>query len=79
MANAGKDTDRQTTRQERLDGKEHLGDDTPAPGHSGTKGGVLSEDIGSRDEQKRAFERPAGVTRVRKSDKSNQEPTTGNR
>jgi methylthioribose-1-phosphate isomerase len=39
MANAGKDSDRQTTRQERLSGKEHLGDETPAPGHSGTSGG----------------------------------------
>ena len=79
MANAGKDSDRQSTRQERLSGKEHLRDETPAPGHSGTKGGTLSEDIGSRDEEKRAFERPAGVTRVRKSDTPDQQPTTGKR
>lgn len=61
---------RATTRQARLDGKEFLGDETPAPSQGGTSGGTLSEDVGSRDEEKRAFERPAGATRVRKADKS---------
>ena len=60
--------DRITTKQESLERKEHLGDDTPTPSQSGISGGTLNEDIASRDEQKRAFERPAGATRVRKSD-----------
>jgi len=32
--------------------------------HGGAKGGNLQRRIGSRDEQKRAEERPAGATRV---------------
>lgn len=63
-----KTPDRQTTRQERLEGKEHLADETPVPSHGGSSGGTLNEDIGARDEEKRAFERPAGATRVRKAD-----------
>lgn len=34
----------------------------------GRQGGRLSRDIGTRDEMKRAQERPAGATRVRGSD-----------
>lgn len=34
----------------------------------GRSGGNLPRDIGSRDELKRATERPAGTTRVTKSD-----------
>lgn len=34
----------------------------------GRSGGALPRDIGSRDELKRATERPAGTTRVTKSD-----------
>lgn len=60
---------RATTRQDRLEGSEHLADTTPVPHHSGVSGGTLNEDVASRDEEKRAFERPAGATRVRKSDK----------
>ena len=62
------DNHRITTKQRSLEGKEHLADDTPAPSHSGVSGGTLNEDIGSADEEKRAFERPGGATRVRKSD-----------
>ncbi len=35
---------------------------------SGREGGRLARDIGTQDEQKRAVERPAGVTRVKKAD-----------
>ena len=35
----------------------------------GRSGGGLARDIASRDELKRAFARPAGATRVSKSDK----------
>jgi hypothetical protein len=65
-----RDDERQTTRQERLEGKEHLGDETPAPSQGGTAGGTLNEKVGARDEEKRAFERPGGATRVRKSDEA---------
>lgn len=49
-------------------------DTTSLPGAGGAasgqgrEGGRLARDIGSRDELKRATERPAGATRVRKSD-----------
>lgn len=43
-------------------------DDTAAGGQPGRAGGELPRKVGTRDELKRAFERPAGVTRVRKSD-----------
>ncbi len=36
----------------------------------GRSGGRLARQIGTRDEMKRAFERPAGVTRVRKGDEA---------
>jgi hypothetical protein len=38
------------------------------PSHAGRDGGRLAREIGTRDEEKRAEERPAGVTRVRKAD-----------
>jgi hypothetical protein len=41
--------------------------------HGGRAGGRLPRDIGSRDEEKRATERPAGTTRVRKSDEKPKE------
>ena len=39
-----------------------------AVSQSGRKGGRLARDIGTQDELKRAGERPAGVTRVKKAD-----------
>lgn len=36
--------------------------------HEGRSGGRLARDIGTQDELKRTSERPAGVTRVTKSD-----------
>lgn len=41
--------------------------DTPATGQQGRRGGNLQRKVGTRDELKRAFERPT-TTRVRKSD-----------
>ena len=35
---------------------------------SGREGGRLARDIGTKDELKRAEERPAGATRVKKAD-----------
>jgi len=35
---------------------------------SGREGGRLARDIGTKDELKRASERPAGATRVKKAD-----------
>lgn len=60
--------ERARTHQERLAGKEYIGDETRPPAQGGVAGGKLTEKIGTRDEEKRAFERPAGATRVRKSD-----------
>ncbi len=39
----------------------------------GRSGGRLARKIGTRDELKRAHERPAGATRVRKSDEHDSE------
>ncbi|MDA3889709.1 MAG: hypothetical protein PF443_13140 [Allgaiera sp.] len=47
--------------------KESLGTDGAVSGQ-GRSGGRLARDVGSRDELKRSKERPAGKTRVRKSD-----------
>lgn len=38
------------------------------PSQGGREGGRLARDIGTQDELKRATERPAGATRVTKSD-----------
>jgi hypothetical protein len=43
-------------------------DDAGAPAQGGRDGGDLSRAIGSEDERKRAEQRPAGTTRVRKAD-----------
>jgi len=39
-----------------------------AVSQSGREGGRLARDIGTQDELKRAGERPAGATRVKKAD-----------
>ncbi|MCB4455516.1 hypothetical protein [Leisingera sp. McT4-56] len=46
--------------------KDILGEEGSAA-HGGRTGGRLAREIGSEDEEKRAKERPAGATRVRKS------------
>lgn len=38
------------------------------PGLAGRAGGDLAKRVGTKDEKKRAFERPAGATRVTKED-----------
>ena len=55
------------TRREQLESPETLGDESHAGG-GGRAGGKLAQDVGTRDEMKRAMERPAGTTRVRKGD-----------
>lgn len=60
-------TDRQRSRDGTRDSDRILGEDG-APSGQGRAGGRLARDIGSRDEAKRATERPGGATRVRKSD-----------
>lgn len=55
-------------------------DTTSLPGARGTvsgegrSGGRLARDLGTRDELKRATERPAGKTRVHKSDEEETGP-----
>ncbi len=59
---------RPTTRQEALETPESLGQEDGTPEKGGRSGGELARKVGTRDEKKRAFERPGGATRVRKSD-----------
>ncbi|MDW4499836.1 hypothetical protein R5H30_17720 [Sulfitobacter sp. D35] len=44
-----------------------------AVSQGGRAGGRLARKIGTRDELKRAFERPAGATRVTKSDEKEED------
>lgn len=46
---------------------------TGAVSSQGRAGGRLARDVGSRDELKRSTERPAGATRVRKSDEEEED------
>lgn len=59
---------RPKTRQHELESQEYLGEDE-LPDEGGSVGGNLQRKKGAKDEMKRAKERPAGATRVRKSDK----------
>ena len=63
---------RPKTRQESLEEKEYLGE-PGAPSQGDVSGGDLQEKKGKLDEKKRAQERPAGATRVRKSDEKEKE------
>lgn len=54
------------------DDKDYLGAEGGVS-QQGRAGGRLPRDIGTRDELKRANERPAGKTRVRKSDEADTE------
>ena len=58
---------KQGPRERRLRQKPYLGEEGAVRG--GRAGGDLARNIGTRDEKKRAFERPAPVTRVRKKDR----------
>lgn len=53
-------------RQDELESPESLGETSDAA--NSKSGGNLARDIGTKDELKRAKERPAGATRVRKGD-----------
>ncbi|MEM8753957.1 MAG: hypothetical protein AAGF90_13345 [Pseudomonadota bacterium] len=59
-------------RKRSKDGKQEaqlLGAEGPVGG-AGRSGGRLAREIGTEDELKRAHERPAGATRVTKSDEA---------
>ncbi|GGD04512.1 hypothetical protein [Aquisalinus flavus] len=77
MADEEKDFEREpTTRQGQLESREGLGEEGE-PTNGGRAGGTLQKKKGTQDEEKRATERPAGVTRVRKADEK--EKTTPQR
>lgn len=61
-------------RKRSMDGRKEAQEiaDEAEIGHQGRAGGRLARKIGTKDELKRAFEQPAGVTRVRKSDEQDQ-------
>lgn len=53
-----------------------LRDNLPTPSHSGSSGGDLATDIGSRDEEKSARGDAAGTARVAKADKVQPDTST---
>ncbi|WP_299046439.1 hypothetical protein [uncultured Tateyamaria sp.] len=61
--------DRHRSKDGSRDSDKVLGETGPVS-QQGRSGGTLQRDIASRDEEKRATERPAGQTRVTKSDKT---------
>lgn len=63
MAKSGKP---KGERQKQLEEKPYFGEADGLAG--GRAGGNLARKVGTRDTLKRAFDRPAGKTRVRKSD-----------
>jgi hypothetical protein len=56
---------KKSERQRQLESPEHLSAEGTV--RSGRSGGNMAREVGSRDELKRAFERPSGKTRVTKS------------
>ena len=58
--------DRKRSKDGRQEAQE-IADQAEA-GRQGRAGGRLARDVGTQDEMKRSFERPAGATRVTKSD-----------
>lgn len=63
-------------RKRSKDGKRETDEILGARGgvdQQGRAGGRLARQVGSRDEKKRAFERPAGATRVTKSIEDDEE------
>lgn len=70
---AGNKVDRKSerdeiSRREQLKTRDYLGEDGPPAGGGSRSGGQLARDIGTKDEMKRSKERPAGKTRVHKSE-----------
>ena len=69
--------ERQRSKDGSRDTEKVLGTGTDAaPEHGGRDGGNVARTIGSEDEMKRAGERPAGKTRVKKADE--EKPGTSN-
>lgn len=65
--------DRKGTRQQALENPETLAEEGGAAS-GGRSGGNMARDVASRDELKRSSERPAGTTRVQKSDEKETRP-----
>lgn len=61
--------ERKGHRQQRLEQDPAFGEAAGISG-GGAKGGNTARDVASRDQQKRAFERPARPSRVREQDQS---------
>ena len=61
--------ERKGERQTRLETAESFGVATDID-QQGTAGGQPSKKVGKRDEEKQSFEKPAGATRVTKSDEA---------
>ncbi len=59
--------ERKRSKDKSRDSEKILGDQT-AISQQGRSGGDLARKVATRDEEKRANERPAGVTRVTKQD-----------
>lgn len=64
---------RARSRYGRKEAEKSPSDDTQVA-QQGRSGGTLVRKVATRDKQKRAHERPAGATRIRKSDKTDSEP-----
>jgi len=62
------DQDKRGERERQLEERPYLTQGGAPPEGGGRAGGNLQRDVGTRDEMKRAFERPGGKTRVRKKD-----------
>ena len=63
-------TDRKRSKDGRRESEDAVFGPKGAVSQGGRAGGALNRKIASRDEEKRATERPAGATRVRKSHKT---------
>lgn len=66
-------TDKRGERERQLEDRPYTKDEGPSPDSGGREGGNLARKVGTRDEMKRAFERPGGATRVRKHDEEDGE------
>ncbi len=64
--------ERMRSKDGKRETEEMLGE-TGDPALAGRAGGDLARRIGTEDEKKRAFERPAGATRVTKEDEGEED------
>jgi hypothetical protein len=64
-------------RKRSMDGSKEAQEiaDNAEGGQQGRAGGRLARQVGTKDELKRAFQQPAGVTRVTKSDEQDEGET----